>query len=94
MHKLANFYKPYLAGIIEKHRKELNMSQKEFAEKLGISERYYHDLKYGISMLSTVELILFFGLLTEKEILDIIKSFRALIDSEEYQANLVKIDFI
>jgi len=94
MHKLAYFYKPHLARVIEKHRKELNMSQKEFAEKLGISERYYHDLKYGISMLSTVELLLFFGLLTEKEILDIINSFRALTDSEEYQANLVKIDFI
>ena len=94
MHKLAYFYKPHLARIIEKHRKELNMSQKEFAEKLGISERYYHDLKYGISMLSTVELLLFLGLLTEKEILDIIKNFRALIDSDEYRAYLVKIDFI
>ena len=94
MHKLAGFYKPYLAKTIEDKRKELKMTQKEFAEKLGISERYYHDLKYGISMLSTVELILFFGLLTEKEILDIIKNFRVLIDSEEYQANLVKIDFI
>lgn len=94
MHKLANYYKPYISKIMEFKRKELKLTQKEFAEKLAISARYYHDVKCGISLPSTVELLLFFGLLTEKEILDIIKNFRALTDSEEYQANLVKIDFI
>lgn len=94
MHKLTGFYKPYISNIMETKRKELKMTQKEFAEMLAISARYYHDLKYGLSMPSTVELIRFLGLLTEKELLEIIAELRALTDSEEYLAYLVKIDFI
>ena len=94
MHKLAYFYKPHLARIIEKHRKELNMSQKEFAEKLGISERYYHDLKYGISMMSLIEFLFLLKLLSDNEKLILIHQLEALIESESYREFLDKIDFI
>ena len=50
MHKLTDYFKPHLAQILEGCRKHLKLTQLKMAEKMAISSRYYHDLKYGISM--------------------------------------------
>ena len=54
MHRLTEYFKPHIAQILENYRKHLQLTQAKMAERMVISARYYHDLKYGISMMSLI----------------------------------------
>ena len=94
MHKLTDYFKPHLAQILEGCRKHLKLTQLKMAEKMAISSRYYHDLKYGISMMSLIEFLLLLKLLSDADKLILIHELEALMESESYQEFLDKIDFI
>ncbi|MBR5318760.1 MAG: helix-turn-helix transcriptional regulator [Peptococcaceae bacterium] len=94
MHKLTGFFKPYLAEILEQHRKKLKLTQGKMAERMAISARYYHDLKYAISMISVIEFIFVLKLLPDEEKLNLIHEVENLTESEAYKNYLDKIDFI
>ncbi len=94
MHKLTDYFKPHLAKLLESCRKHLKLTQLKMAEEMAISSRYYHDLKYGISMMSLIEFLLLLKLLSDAEKLTLIHELEALMESESYQEFLNKIDFI
>ncbi len=93
-HKLCEFFKPYFAEILEEQRNEMHLTQKDFAERLGISRRYYYDLKEGNNMLSTTEFILLLNMGDDEMKLRIIHRIEALMDSEEFTTYVNRIDFI
>ncbi len=94
MHKFAEFYKPHLAEILERYRKDIHLTKNKFAEKLAISSRTYYDIKYQRSMVSSVELILVLKLLSDEEKLKVLHELEELTETEDFRAYLYKIDFI
>ena len=76
------------------YREKMNFTQAKMAERMVISARYYHDLKYGISMMSLIEFLFLLKLLSDNEKLILIHQLEALIESESYREFLDKIDFI
>lgn len=94
MHRLTEYFKPHLAKILEECRKYLKLTQLKMAEEMAISARYYHDLKYGISMMSLIQFLLLIKLLSDDEKLVLVHELEALTESESYQEFLNKIDFI
>jgi hypothetical protein len=94
MHRLTEYFKPHLAKILEDCRKYLQLTQVKMAEEMAISSRFYHDLKYGISMMSLVQFLFLLKLLSDNEKLILIHQLEALIESESYREFLDKIDFI
>jgi transcriptional regulator with XRE-family HTH domain len=56
-------------------RKRLNLSQEEMAESLRITSRAYGDLERGRYCFSASSLLFMFYLLTEEEIMELLKEF-------------------
>ena len=94
MHRLTEYFKPHIAQILENCRKHLKLTQAKMAEEMAISSRFYHDLKYGISMMSLVQFLFLLKLLSDNEKLILIHELEALIESESYWEFLDNIDFI
>ena len=94
MHRLTEYFKPHIAQILENCRKHLKLTQAKMAEEMAISSRFYHDLKYGISMMSLIQFLFLLKLLSDNEKLILIHELEALIESESYREFLDKIDFI
>ncbi len=93
-HKLGGFFKPHIATILEETRKEMHLTQAAFAEMLGVSDRYYYDLKNAISMLSTPEFILLLRTKDDAEKLKIIHKLEATLETDEYKSYVETIDFL
>ena len=64
--KLKEVLCPFIAAELKSYRKRCGLSQEAFAEKLQISIRAYSDLEHGITLLSSITLMIFMSLL-EKE---------------------------
>ncbi len=75
--------KKYLVRFTKPTRKKLDLTQAKFAEKLRITSRSYGALERGEGGFSTPTLLLFLGLLSDDEILDIVRGFQKEIDWAE-----------
>jgi transcriptional regulator with XRE-family HTH domain len=75
--------KKYLARFTKPARKNMKLTQDKIAEKLRITSRSYGALERGEGGFSTPTLLLFLGLLSDDEILDVVKGFQKEVDRAE-----------
>lgn len=72
-----------LAKWIKDYRTSHHLTQECMAEKMRISPRSYSDLERGIYCLSAMALMYFMVLLSDSEVLRLIREFRRLIEGAE-----------
>lgn len=70
--------KDYFYPRIKEERKErLGITQERMAERLGIAARSYNDLEHGRSGVSARTLLFFLGMLTDEEIVRLVRGYCA-----------------
>lgn len=83
MHQYQSLLKEFLTVRVHSYRLTLQCSQERMAEKLRISPRSYIDLERGKYGFSATTFAFFLLILSEEDVLNLLRSLRKLIEEED-----------
>lgn len=90
MHNYESLIKEYFSPYLRPWRVQEKLTQEKMAEKLRISSRAYSYLELSKNGLSAASLLLFLGLLSDQEILQMVRGFHEAVKKKEEQETLTK----
>lgn len=79
MRVYKEFTKTYLIPLLRPWRKERGLTQEDMAEELRMSSRSYAALERGESGFSATTLLFFLALLTDEELLQVVREFLSMV---------------
>lgn len=83
MRKHKAFVKKYLMEWVRAVRRKLGLTQEKMSESLCMSVRSYTDIERGRSGFSATTLLFFLALMTDEEVLQLVRGFREGVKQEE-----------